>query len=422
MTSLRIQVDHVTRLEGHGNIVAMLREGKVAKAIFQVVEANRFFESILLGQTFDQVAHIASRICGICAVSHSCASLQATENALGIEISQQTKLLRRLLMNGEQLSSHALHVYFLAAPDFLNLDSVLGLLKADPEAVDRAFRVKNTAYAIGKVVAGRHTHPIACVPGGFTAIPSAEALSDLRGRLAALWDDLWRTVELYRELEIPDFQRDTEYVCLRQGDGYTFYGGRIASSDGDSVAPKDYPQAISEYVVTHSTAKHARWHRDSYMVGALARLNNNWAQLRPEARQAMAALELKPPCRNPFMNTVAQLIEMVHCLADSIATIDEILGLGLRAEDVGELSARAGRGVGVVEAPRGLLIHDYTYDEQGRCTGANCVIPTGQNLANLDADMRAYLAEIVDRPEQEIRKGLEMLVRAYDPCISCSAH
>jgi len=422
MSSLEIKVDHVTRVEGHGNIVALLREGKVDRAILQVVEANRFFESILLGQTFDQVAHIASRICGICAVSHSCASLQATETALGIEVSRQTTLLRRLLMNGEQLSSHALHVYFLAAPDFLNLDSVLGLLKVDPEAVDRAFRVKSTAYAIAKVIAGRHTHPIACVPGGFTAIPSPEALEDLKQRLADLWDDLWKSVDLYKELEIPDFQRETEYVCLRQSECYTFYGGRIVSSDGDSIDADDYTQAISEYVATHSTAKHARWHRDSYMVGALARVNNNGQQLRSEARQALAALGLTPPCCNPFINTSAQLVEMVHCLADSIATIDEILGLGLRAEDVSELPARAGRGVGVVEAPRGLLIHDYTYDEQGRCVGANCVIPTGQNLANLDADMRAHLAEIADRPEQEIRKALEMLVRAYDPCISCSAH
>lgn len=422
MTSRRIQVNHVTRLEGHGNIVALLREGKVAKAMLQVVEANRFFETILLGQSFDQVAHIASRICGICAVSHTCASVQATEDAFGVEISQQTRLLRRLLMNGEQLSSHALHVYFLAAPDFLNLDSVLGLMKDDRETFDMAFRVKNTAYAIGTVVAGRHTHPIACVPGGFTAIPSVEGLRDLRGRLDGLWDDMWRTVDLYRRFDIPRFQRDTEYVSLRRDECYTFYGGRIASSDGDSVAPKHYERVISEYVVPHSTAKHAKWGRDSYMVGALARLNNNRPQLRPEAQEAMGALELDPPCCNPFMNTVAQLVEMVHCLADSIAIIDEVLDLGPRAEDVGELPPRAGRGVGVVEAPRGLLIHDYTYDERGRCAGANCLIPTGQNLANLDADMQAYLAEIVDRSEQEIRKGLEMLVRAYDPCISCSAH
>ena len=422
MTSVEIQVNHITRVEGHGNIVALLREGKIDKAIFQVVEANRFFEKILLGQTFDRVAHIASRICGICAVSHTCASLQATENAFGVEISVQTKLLRRLLMNGEQLSSHALHVYFLAAPDLLNLDSVLPLLKDDPETVRMAFRVKNTGYAIGSVVAGRHTHPISCVPGGFTAVPSVKALKDLRQQIEGLWDDIWKTVELYRKLEIPSFERDTEYVCLAEDERYTFYGGQIASSDGDTVAPQHYEQEISEYVVSHSTAKHAKWHRETYMVGALARVNNNWRQLGPEAQKAMAAMELTPPCRNPFMNTVAQLVEMVHCVADSIAVIDELLGAGLQAEDTGEVTPRAGRGVGVVEAPRGLLIHDYTYDGRGRCTGANCVIPTGQNLANLDADMRAYLAEIADRPEHEIRKGLEMLVRAYDPCISCSAH
>ena len=135
-------------------------------------------------------------------------------------------------------------------------------------------------------------------------------------------------------------------------------------------------------------------------------------QLRPEAREAMRSLGLKPPCANPFMNTVAQLVEMLHCLEDSIATIDQLLGIGLRNEDVPDVAPRAGRGIGVVEAPRGLLIHDYTYDKRGRCIKANCVIPTGQNLANLDADMQAYLSQIKDSPEADIRKALEMLVRA----------
>ena len=422
MTTQEIRVDHVTRVEGHGNIVAKLRDGGLHEAIFEVVEAARFFEKILVGRSFEEVAHIASRICGICAVSHSFASLQATESALGIEISEQTGLLRRLMLDGEQLSSHALHVYFLAAPDFLNLYSVLPLAKDDPEIVRMAFRVKQTAYDIGAVVGGRHTHPITAVPGGFTAIPSARALKDLRERLVSLREDMWKTVELYKTLQIPDFERDTEYVCLRQPDCYTFYGGRIVSSEGAAILSQHYQEATTEYVVRHSTAKHAKWHRDSYMVGALARINNNWRQLRPEARRAMAALGLEPPCANPFMNNVAQIVEMLHCLEDGVATIDHLLDAGLRNEDVPDVAPRAGRGVGTVEAPRGLLIHEYTYDEQGHCTKANCVIPTGQNLANLDADMQAYLAQIKDSPEEDIRKGLEMLVRAYDPCISCSTH
>jgi len=422
MSKVNIKVVHITRVEGHGNIVAALDEGRIEEVMFQVVEAIRFFEGILRGRSWEEVGHIATRICGICAVSHCCASLQGTEKALGIEVSAQTELLRRLIMNGEIMSSHALHVYFLAAPDFLRLESVLPLVQEDPETVKRAFHIKQNSYDIGNLLGGRHTHPISLVPGGFTSLPSVSDLERLRERLTGLRCDVEKTVELYARLEIPDLERETEYVCLRRPDYYTFYGGQIVSSDGDALPAERHREATSEFVVGHSTAKHAKWHRESYMVGALARVNNNWKQLRPEAHEAMNTLSLKPPCHNPFMNTVAQVVELVHCLEDSITLLGEILDKGLREEYEPEVTPRAGQGVGAVEAPRGLLIHDYTYNDRGRSTNVNCVIPTAQNLGNLDADMRMLLSELKDKPEEDIRRGLEMLVRAYDPCISCSAH
>ena len=418
---MEIRVDHVTRVEGHGNILASLEDGRVKQALFQVVEANRFFEGFLRGRDWEEVAHLATPICGICAVSHCYASLQTTEAALGIQITPQTRLLRRLTMNAEQISSHALHVYFLAAPDFLRLQSVLPLIKQSPETVLRAFRLKKTGYDLGEMVLGRHCHPISAVPGGFTAVPKLSEVEKMRERLVALRADLEATVELCQKLEVPQLERETEYVSLRQPDQYAWLGGEIVSSDGGSVPADRYREAVQEFVVSHSTAKHAKWHRDSYRVGALARLNNNWQQLRPQAKQAMEALDLKPPVHNPFLNTVAQVVELVHCLEDSISACAEILNTGLQEEEI-EVRPRQGRGVGVVEAPRGLLIHDYEYDERGRCKRANCIIPTGQNYANLDREMQAYVAQEARQPKEEIQRGLEMLVRAYDPCISCSVH
>jgi sulfhydrogenase subunit alpha len=421
---MEIQVEHITRVEGHGNILASLQDGRIERALFEVVEANRFFEAVVVGRDWEEVCHIAPRICGICAESHSCVSLRATEAALGIEVSEQTKLLRRLVMAAELISSHALHAYFLAAPDFLGLPSVIPLIQDDPETVKRAYRLKKAGYELGEVVVGRHTHPVGSVPGGFTDVPKAGALEEMRERLVGLRGDVAATVELYQKLRarVPEFERETVYVSLRHPDYYALYDGDIVSSKGDSVADQRYEEALREYTVSHSTAKHAQWRGETYAVGALARVNNNWGQLRPEAQEAMGALGLKPPCSNPFMNTVAQVVELAHCMEDSIGLIDEILAGGLSEDAAVEVKPRAGRGAGAVEAPRGLLVHDYTYDERGRCTKANCVIPTGQNLSNLDADMQAYLAQIADRPEAEIRLGLEMLVRSYDPCISCSVH
>ena len=161
--------------------------------------------------------------------------------------------------------------------------------------------------------------------------------------------------------------------------------------------------------------------RDSYFVGALARFNNNHAQLSPGAKKAAAALGLKAPCFNPFMNTVAQVVEAVHAAEELVRLIDQVLDKGLKEEDR-RFALKAGRGVGAVDVPRGILFHEYTYDNEGICREANCIIPTNQNHANIQKDMEALLPRILDRPKEEIQLNLEMLVRAYDPCISCSTH
>jgi coenzyme F420-reducing hydrogenase alpha subunit len=125
---------------------------------------------------------------------------------------------------------------------------------------------------------------------------------------------------------------------------------------------------------------------------------------------------------NPFLNTAAQVVEMVHCVEDSIDIIDELLERGIEPEEPAEVEIKAGEGVGSCDVPRGILFHHYAYDEEGHCVDANCIIPTNQNMANLNQDMQELVPQIIDKPQDEVRLTLEMLVRAYDPCISCSAH
>jgi sulfhydrogenase subunit alpha len=134
---------------------------------------------------------------------------------------------------------------------------------------------------------------------------------------------------------------------------------------------------------------------------------------------------LKPICHNPFMNNIAQLVEVVHNVEDSIRLIDELEAVGLQSQpdyNNPQITVKAGHGIGAVEVPRGILFHDYTYNEKGVCTKANCVIPTNQNHGNIELDLKALLPKVLDKTEKEIELSLEMLVRAYDPCISCSTH
>ncbi len=418
-----VHLHHITRVEGHGDIVARIKDGKVEEVRFDVVEAPRFFEAFLRGQKYEEVVHVAPRICGICSIAHKCAALQATETALGVTVSEQTELLRRLAFHGEVISSHILHIYFLAAPDFLNVNSVFDLAKTDRETVVRAMRLKSLGYDISTVVAGRHTHPVGMKVGGFSFVHSDDAFLKLRGVLADAEEDLRATVDLFAGIDFPHFERETEYVALSDPNVYAFYKGDVVSSSGARIKPDAYRDTIEEYVLPTSTAKHARWNEPEYMVGALARFNINYEQLSPAAKEAADRLRLTPPCHNPFMITAAQLVETVHCVEESVQIIDELRTRGVKAdEEEAPVSVQAGAGVGAVEAPRGTLFHEYHYDDSGTCTYANHVIPTAQNLANLDADMRAFTPSIADRDVAEITHQLEMLVRAYDPCISCSTH
>ncbi len=418
---LNINVEHLARVEGHGNIVVNLAEGRLEEARFEIVEAPRFFEAIMQGRDYQEVIHIAGRVCGICSISHTCAALKATEAAFGVELSEQALLLRRLAYNGEIIGSHVLHVYFLATPDFFEVPSVFRMVNIDKDAVLRAMRMKKLSYDLCAAVAGRHTHPVGMMVGGFSFVQDESELAQIRARLVEAIEDTKQTVQLFKELTVPQFERETEYVSLKDSKLYALYDGQIYSSEGEIVGADQYQEVIEEYVVRHSTAKHARWHRPEYMVGALARVNNNFEQLHPLAKEAAAELRLTVPCFNPFINTIAQIIEIAHCVEDSIGLIDTMLDGGIQPETV-ELKPRAGRGVGVIEAPRGTLFHDYEFDDQGKCVSANLVIPTAQNLANLDADMRQFVPQIASGTHKEITRQLEMLVRAYDPCISCATH
>ncbi len=422
MATVHIDVHHVTRVEGHGNIVVNARNGVLEECRLEVVETPRFFEAMLRGRPYSEASHITSRICGICAVGHATTSLRATENALGVEPSEQTRLLRALNFHGEMLDSHVLHSYMLVAPDFFGVGSVIALAKSASEAVLRALHIKKLAGDLCAAIGGRHTHPIAMTVGGFTHLPSIGEIKALRDRLAAARADMDATVALFKTLPWPRFERQTEYVALSKPDEYAFIDGTIATTDGATYPVPEYRRLTNEHLVQHSSAKHTRHRRDSYMVGALARFNLNAAHLHPRAQAAADALGLRPRCANPYLNTAAQVVEMVHCVEDAIRICDELLGRGLAPEPLPKWNGRGGEGVGACEVPRGILFHHYQIDSDGRIAGANCIIPTGQNLANIEADMRALVPQILDQGEEKVRLALEMLVRAYDPCISCSTH
>ncbi len=429
--NLKINIEYLTRVEGHGNIVVDVKGGSLLKCELDIVEAPRFFEGMLRGRSIFEAQHITSRICGICACGHTLSSIQAAEDAIGFLPSIQTKKLRRLLLNMEIIDSHILHIYLLVAPDMLGVKSFVPLIDTHNTVVRRALRMKKTCNDICDILVGRHVHPISCIVGGFTKIPGEKDLDLMLSILKGMQPDMDATLQLFASFSFPDFERDTEFVGLvSDGPDYPLMEGKIGSTDGIEMDKHDYKKATNEFVVHHSSAKHAKLSRDSYFTGALARFNLNHSKLCKKAAEAAKFLGLKPKVINPYLNTCAQLIESIHCLEDSIKIIEDLKNNGINPDEemvVGineqhSIPVKAGNGVGAVEVPRGILYHNYEVDDEGKIINANCIIPTSQNVANIEYDMQKLVPEILDRDEEDISLALEMLVRAYDPCISCSAH
>lgn len=424
MSELAIRVDHLTRVEGHGNIIFKATNGNIEKVQWQVTEAPRFFESFIRGRHYQQVSHIMSRICGICSIGHSLCSLKATEAAMGITVTEQTILLRKLALHAENMQSHILHAGYLVAPDLFGKGSVFPLIETHTDAVKKIISMHRLANWMSDLLCGRTTHPITLKVGGFTRVPSERDLLTLSERLGSILPVCQEVNQLVLDNRymLPDFTRETEYIALTNDTEYALYDGVIASTDTGTHPVSDYESIANEYLVPHSTAKFAKHARESYMVGALARYNINSQKLTSGARDWAQKFGLNPVTCNPFMNTVVQLVEYYHSVEDSLALIDTVLERGVREDDTVEYVVKAGRGVGAAEVPRGILFHDYTYNDEGFCTRANCVIPTGQNHQNLNLDLEAFAPTLLGNPEKEIELNLEMLVRAYDPCISCSTH
>ena len=422
---VRIKVEHLTRVEGHGNIILNAKNGRVEEIQWQVSKAPRFFEAMVVGRDYSELSIITSRICGICSIGHALASLKATESAMGVKISDQTLMLRKLALHGENLQSHILHVGYLVAPDLFGVGSVFPLINTNKEAVVKIVKVHRLANEMCDLICGRTTHPITMIVGGFTKIPTKKELVHLKSRIEETIKTAGEVVDivLANADKLPKFTRETEYIGLTCDEEYALYDGAIGSTDTGKHDVNEYESVSNEWVVPHSTAKYAKHNRESYMVGALARFNLNSEKLSPLAKGIADKFGLKAPCYNPFMNSIAQLVEIVHCMEDSMRIIDELLNRGLKKEKV-EIEVKAGRGISGVEVPRGILFHDYTYDKDGKCVEANCVIPTNQNHANIQKDMELLAPILIsdEKSEKEIELNLEMLVRAYDPCISCSTH
>jgi sulfhydrogenase subunit alpha len=417
-----IVVEHLARIEGHAGITVELDGASVKDVRFDIFEGIRLFEGLVRGRDVAEVPGIVSRICAICSHGHAITALRALERALGVEISPQAARLRELAFHGAAIESHALHVFCLALPDFLRKASVIEVAAADPDTVATALRLKKLGNTIQEVVGGRAVHPVNYVMGGFGKLPSMADLLRLRTDLETGLEDCSRVLGVLRNVEVPVFAEEPiRFAALVPDPGSYFFGETIRLHEGTLVPVEAYRSVTRERSVPHSTARHSMAERP-YMVGALARLALNGEQIDGRALEARAALGPSAPLHNVVMNDIAQVIELVYSVEHALELVGGFLRDGLAAEAAAPFERRAGAAAAASEVPRGILFHQYEVDATGRIAAADVITPTAQNCAHVEEQFCAAIRRSDGIADEELRHRLEIIARAYDPCVSCSVH
>lgn len=420
---MKIKIDHIDKIEGHSGFMASVLEGDVKSAKLEVQEGIRLMEGILIGRHFADVPVIAQRICGICPVVHNLTSIKAVENALGVKVSNETVNLRKLLEWGQIIHSHAMHLFFLTLADYFNIENDLKLVKDYPEETRKAIAVREFGMEIVKIIGGRVVHPLTNEIGGFKKAPS---ISDIQNLIKMAEETLPLALEMgefFRHIKIPKFSRPTEYINLSKFGEYAIYDGGIVSNKGLKIPVEKFENNFRELQRPREIIKRVKSDmKTSYMVGAIARVNNQHKKLKPRALKYFEGLGYKLPDFNPFHNILYQMVEIIHAIEESITTLRILVNSDLSKALTGNYEIKEGLGVAAVEAPRGTLYYHIDLDSKGYVKNVNIITPTAQFLSHLEDDIAAYIPKILDLSDREKQKKLRAFIRAYDPCISCAVH
>lgn len=415
-----IKVDALARVEGEGALNVRIRDGVIRELQLRIYEPPRFFEPLLRGRQYTEAPDITSRICGICPIAYIMSSSQAMEDILGIRVTGPLRDLRRLIYCGEWIESHVLHAAMLHAPDFLGLADAFELAQQHREVVVKALELKKLGNHILEVVGGRAVHPVNLKVGGFYKAPRKAKVRELIAPLRRAIGTAMELGRVFATFDYPDYDFDYTCVTLRHPDEYAIHEGRIVSNRGLDIAPSEFPQHFREEHVQHSNALHGLTTKGHpYLVGPIARYNNNADQLTPLAREAAKELALGPVVRNPFKSILVRMVETVLACEEALRICD-----AYEEPDAScvEAAPRAGTGFGCTEAPRGICWHTYRIDETGHIQDARIVPPTSQNQRQIEDDLRGVLEANLHLADDVLQWRCEQTIRNYDPCISCATH
>jgi len=415
-----VEINPLTRVEGHGSLKVYLDGIRVERVELCLTESPRLFETLLLDKSYAEVPEIICRICSLCSTVHKVTALLAVEKALGIRVSPATELTRELITNGGLIQDHALHLYCLLLPDLLNLPGVTGLAQTAPELLKAGLAIKRVGNLIQETVGGRLIHPVNIRLGGLGQGIGHDPLLHMQNELQEILPACREACRLFlKPFDFPKLPAPN-YLALDPA-GPAYSQDFLQMTAGGSFAVADYRQHITESVLLYSHAKYARVLGQEATVGALSRLNLG-AGLSAEASVIFETVKEEIIGKDIRGNNLAQAIELLQATERSLEVIGELLQIGRDGAGNVQIVPGSGRGSAACEAPRGVLIHSYSFDANGMCYEADVITPTSLNQGALARDL-LVLARYMEGSEQSLLvSALERLIRCYDPCISCSVH
>jgi len=426
--SKKITIPHIHKIEGEAGFWARVtKTGKIEELKLQTLLGLRQIEGILIGRRYFEVPIVVSRICGICPVPHILAACSAIENALKVKVSEQTILLRKLLLAANIIHSHTLHLFFLSLPDFFNIENDLDLLKKFKKESRAALRVRDLALEITKIVGGRAVHPITPIVGGFTKLPEKEKLKKILEKIPQAIENANLLIETFKKIEYPEFERETLFASVYSGKDYPFYFERFVKIGEHKFTFSNFYSVEIEEDLKSPPVKRVKFRGKAYMLGAIARIKNNGEFLKKEAKEKLneflkeKKISEKEYFKNIFHNLFSQAVEVLHFLKVCQELLKEILKTPLKEEKL-EIKFYSSSGLSALEAPRGTLFHYYEIDNGGRISNCNIITPTAQFLHNIEEDLKVLLPKIIQLKKKEQIRKIRSLIRVYDPCISCATH
>ncbi|RLG54888.1 MAG: Ni/Fe hydrogenase subunit alpha [Thermoproteota archaeon] len=455
-----VVIKPITRLEGHGKIDIFLDEsGNVKDAFFQVVEI-RGFERFCKGRPVEELPRMTPRICGVCPWAHHMASAKAADAVYKAKIPPAAEKLRRLGYAAFYMHDHSLHFYALAAPDFVvgpgapkSERNVAGLVKkVGIEIGGKVLRALRLLHEAREIIGGKSISPVFAIPGGVSKPLTEEEHSRLKEIGKEVYDFARMTLDLFQKAVLENeenlklvtgdiYYTETYYMGLVKDGAVEYYDGnlRVISPSGAEYAafePERYLDYIAEHVEPWSYLKFpylkgVGWKgieagEDSgvYRVGPLARLNVASKMSTPIAQEAYEKMfeTLGKPCHHTLAYHWARVIEIMNCAEIIMDLLDdpEIL-----SKDVHEPPSEVpSEGIGVVEAPRGVLIHHYFTDENGIVKDLNLVVATVHNNAGINLSVKRAAQKLIQngKVDDRLLNMVEMAFRAYDPCLACGTH